>query len=1462
MVLSARLAGLFRAAAAALLVAALPAAANPVKVAPVAAPGTAQSGRPSGFFEVGDFTVFFAQSPVGTELWRTDGSAAGTVLVKDIYPGPGSSNAIWPVVMGGVLYFAASGDDGVSRELWKSDGTAEGTVLVKDINPGPGSSLPTELTASGGLVYFSADDGVHGLELWVTDGTSAGTRMVKDIASGAQDSLPQQFRSVNGTVFFRASDRIAGFKLWKSDGTAAGTVALDYTGTCLTAFNGEMLLFSGDAATGTELFRSDGTPTGITLVRDIAAGSASSIPINAPCPVVIGSVAVFAANDGVATQLWKTDGTNAGTTLLATIDATGALPIRGLVGNGSVAYFTAGNAATGVELWKTDGTVAGTGPVADINPGTTGSSPQSLTIAGSAVYFTADDGTRGRELWRSEGTAATTALVKDIEPGAGSRAISGLTLAGSLFFRVAGAQGEELWVTDGTALGTHGVLDLYPGGEPGNAVPVAKLGSELVFPSLSSGSPTMMATDGTAAGTRALATFTGVPASMAEMVSAGSAVYFAATQSATGRELWRTDGTALGTTLVRDIAPGATSSFVVNVGLAPFGSSVLFYANDGNTGRELWISDGSEAGTYPLTDAQPGASSGVFQATPPPFVHNGVAYFSAVDTAGQEPWITNGTLPGTARLKDIYPANSSLPGSFASAGAVVYFTASDSVAGTELWKSDGSVLGTGTVRVADIAPGVASSSPSLPVAVGNIAFFHADDGVNGRELWKTDGTVAGTVMVANLTPGAGGTTFGTSSDGNLTDRRMVAFGNRVVFTASAASSGMELWQSDGTAAGTTMIADIHPGANSSDPRHLVALGGHVYFSAEDPVAGRELWRTDGTAAGTVRLADLVPGVGSSDPRMLFADGDRLWFQANDASGVVSLYRWMLETPADAVTLSPGLLTYGATPVGTNGSSQVITVTHTGSPAAALGAAGTAGDFSVVATTCGASLAPGGTCTFTIRFDPTALGLRSGTFSIAVGSGAPVVRTASLFGTGTSADTTPNAFSFADPAPVPLSSVVTSSPVQITGLAAPSPVTVIGGQYCLSSASGCACDVAAFTANPGTISNNQYACVRHTASAIPGGSTDTQLIVGGVGDTFTSVTQDPVPAPFVFVPLVNVPRASLQTSGSATISDINVSAPVTVVNGEYSIGCTGTFTQVTGSIANGQAVCVRHTAASAAATTNSTTLTIGGVSASFVTTTETPANPARLANISTRMQVLTGNDVLIGGFIIQGTAPKTVVVRARGPSLVPFGVTNALANPSMQLFSGQTVLATSDDWGTAPNAAALSSSGFAPSNPLESAILVTLNPGAYTAVVSGVGGTTGVGIIEVFEVDGPEVPLANISTRGQVLTGGDVMIGGFIIQGDAPQTVVVRARGPSLAPFGITNALQDPVLQLFAGQTVIATNDDWQSSPDAAVIQSSGFAPSDAKEAVIRITLPPGAYTAIVSGKNGTTGVGIIEVFAQ
>jgi len=261
----------------------------------------------------------------------------------------------------------------------------------------------------------------------------------------------------------------------------------------------------------------------------------------------------------------------------------------------------------------------------------------------------------------------------------------------------------------------------------------------------------------------------------------------------------------------------------------------------------------------------------------------------------------------------------------------------------------------------------------------------------------------------------------------------------------------------------------------------------------------------------------------------------------------------------------------------------------------------------------------------------------------------------------------------------------------------------------------------------------------------------------------------------------------------------------------------------------------------------------------------PARLPRMTGISTRMQVLTGDNVLIGGFIIGGSTAKTVVVRARGPSLASQGVAGALANPQMSLVraSDNVTIATNNDWGTASNAGDITASGFAPANPLESAVLMTLGPGAYTAIVSGVGGGTGIGIVEVFEVDTPEVPLIGISTRGQVQGGDNVMIGGFIVQGDAPKTVIVRARGPSLTSQGVAATLANPMLQLvFASDGTIVANDDWQTASNAATLQASGFAPGNPAEAAIMITLNPGAYTAIVSGVGGTTGVAIVEVYVQ
>lgn len=254
--------------------------------------------------------------------------------------------------------------------------------------------------------------------------------------------------------------------------------------------------------------------------------------------------------------------------------------------------------------------------------------------------------------------------------------------------------------------------------------------------------------------------------------------------------------------------------------------------------------------------------------------------------------------------------------------------------------------------------------------------------------------------------------------------------------------------------------------------------------------------------------------------------------------------------------------------------------------------------------------------------------------------------------------------------------------------------------------------------------------------------------------------------------------------------------------------------------------------------------------------------SRLLNISTRMRVQTGERVLIGGFIVTGNDPKTVLLRAIGPSLTGFGVSGALADPTMELFDGAgNPIATNNDW--TERRAEIETTNIPPRNNKESAVLATLMPGAYTAIVRGLADTTGIGLIEAYDLDqAADSQLANISTRGFVETGNNVMIGGLIIGGDgaANTRVVVRAIGPSLSAFGITGALSNPVLELKnSNGTTLISNDDWQQSQQAE-IQATGLAPSHINESALVTSLPNGAFTAIVSGKDGGTGVALVEAY--
>jgi hypothetical protein len=263
-----------------------------------------------------------------------------------------------------------------------------------------------------------------------------------------------------------------------------------------------------------------------------------------------------------------------------------------------------------------------------------------------------------------------------------------------------------------------------------------------------------------------------------------------------------------------------------------------------------------------------------------------------------------------------------------------------------------------------------------------------------------------------------------------------------------------------------------------------------------------------------------------------------------------------------------------------------------------------------------------------------------------------------------------------------------------------------------------------------------------------------------------------------------------------------------------------------------------------------------------TPTVSPSPTQRLKNISTRGIVQTGNGVLIGGFVLQGNASKEILIRGLGPSLSAFGVANVLSDPLIEIHDSTGALVSSNDnWRTDFNHSAIPVE-LQPSNDSESALDRTLSPGSYTVIMKGAQGQTGVGLFELYDISGDGSVLENISTRGTVQTGDDVMIGGFILAGGVgtEQRVIVRAIGPSLARFGVTNCLANPHLRVFdSNGALIAENDDWQESQGPEIV-ATGLAPLDPRESAMILNLPLGNYTAIVFGTGGGTGNGLVEVY--
>ena len=781
--------------------------------------------------------------------------------------------------------------------------------MVRDIKVEPQSELVEfgafgEFVAFDGFVYFGQNDGIHGMELWRWSPTAEPEQVV-DICPGACWSLPWNFVEWSGSLYFTAGG--AAREVWSTDGTDGGT----------------------------------------RRVTDVAPGNASSFP------------------------RWLTPAPDA-------------------------LYFAAGETADDVELWKTDGTTAGTVRVADIRPGPAGSEPASLVYHEGYLYFTADDGVHGREIWRTDGTPAGTSMVDELCPGPGQC----VWLEQWLYNRRNAIEftGRFLLAPLDRA-GAYGLasLDLAGGGveylEPyprGILKTFTHLGDAVLF----AGFPNeLWRSDGTPAGTVLLASFDWEPRILG--VLNGLAYFLVRVGSE--HQLWSTDGSKAGTGLV--VSLGEAAPGIDGVSLAPgtlLGDRLLFRVGILGLGSELWSTDGTAEGTSLVLDANPGPPSAfvdLWYPTMMTLLGDEAVYRSHHSMDGWEPWRSDGTPTGTQLIADLFAPSDGMPAETlesptlfaAAADDLLLFAADDGATGIELWSSDGS--DEGTLLVADLLPGedengdpnssyprvwfgarglgfltsrvgVASASghpgdyellgvnefwgpfvgPLLApdgqgglrvfsgglaetdgtaagtsiladdvnamslAVVGDRLFVSRTDEATGAELWVGEGDPTILLPVADIQPGAEG------SD----PLPVGSFHGQYLFSADDGATGRELWASDGSLAGTREVRDIRSGPEASSPGSYEPWSSPAvtrwgaFFVADDGVSGRELWISDGTEAGTRRVADIHRGPAPSDPDDLAATTNRVFFFADD--GVHGREPWVARGDGSGAHMLADLVT--------------------------------------------------------------------------------------------------------------------------------------------------------------------------------------------------------------------------------------------------------------------------------------------------------------------------------------------------------------------------------------------------------------------------------------------------------------------------------------------------------------------------------------------------------------------------
>ena len=771
----------------------------------------------------------------GRELMRSDGTAAGTYLVKDINPGETSTLIRNMIAINGKVYFSAS-TDGYSYHPWVTDGTEAGTQIIDVVNY---SSSPQQFIQVGNTIYFITDGYSYRSAIWRIDGTPPVTSFVTDLASTFQGYDIEQATVANGLLFFSLYNYSYGKQLWRSDGTEIGTFSVSpllfndyYWGPLqLTPYNNELFFSFDDGTGGHKLWVSDGTPVGTIPApgnHDIILPLDNLYPqFSQPFPV-LNNVLYLSGNDYTGGNgysfnngLYKYDASNNdGLVLVKQITSNFEYNViipgeTRITGNTLYMKVISEIGGSHYELWKTNGDAATTQLLRSFE---TGSDMGSLKSGYGTLYFVKTDAIFGSELWKSDGTTNGTTIVRDVNPGPTNSQPWYMTeLNGKVIFSLHETKtGAELWSTNGSASGTILVKDINTRATQGSWANFSYKGAAV--------------NDG---------------------------IVFVAYEKQHGDELYASNGTQSGTKLINDILPGENTSrprdFLSKNNYAYF---IGFPTADGMT-ASIYRTNGEANGlkkifsynSYPYSDGYYSVAD------------NGIVFTVIYNsnTGNYDLWRSDGTTAGSLMLaSNLYWSHSMV-----TSGNQAFFVAGDITYGYELWKSDGTIAGTKMVK--DIAAGFVGSYPYSLFSYGGNVYFGASDENYNPGLWKSNGTEAGTVKLSDLI-----VPF-TYNNGGLSVFEAVS-GNTLYMNAALPNNYQGfLWKTDGTVNGTQQVS-----TDASYPTNLTDVKGTLFFVAYDQ-NGEELWKTNGQAATT----KVVKNLNYYSPQYLTSAGSKLYFTLND-----------------------------------------------------------------------------------------------------------------------------------------------------------------------------------------------------------------------------------------------------------------------------------------------------------------------------------------------------------------------------------------------------------------------------------------------------------------------------------------------------------------------------------------------------------------------------------------------------